>query len=64
MDTIEYPGAEAVTMDGQHRGMYVRDTSLIGDPAEGHKVQTSNIRYGRPVGKTGAAARLRATTGR
>jgi hypothetical protein len=46
MNIIEYQGAEAVTTDGLHWDIYVRDTTLVEDLADGHKVQTSDIRYG------------------
>jgi len=46
MNIIEYEGAEAVTTDGLHWDIYVRDTTLVEDLADGHKVQTSDIRYG------------------
>ena len=46
MNIIECQGAEAVTTDGIHWDIYVRDTGLVEDIANGHKVQTSDIRYG------------------
>jgi hypothetical protein len=46
MNIIEHQGAEAVTTDGLHWDIYVRDTALVEDLADGHKVQTSDIRYG------------------
>lgn len=46
MNIIEYQGAEAVTTDGRHWDIYVRDTGLVEDIANAHKVQTSDIRYG------------------
>jgi len=46
MNIIEHEGAEAVTTDGLHWDIYVRDTTLVEDLADGHKVQTSDIRYG------------------
>ncbi len=46
MNIIEYQGAEAVTTDGLHWDIYVRDTTLVADLADGHKVQTGDIRYG------------------
>lgn len=46
MNIIECQGAEAVTTDGRHWDIYVRDTGLVEDIANGHKVQTSDIRYG------------------
>jgi hypothetical protein len=46
MNIIEYRGAEAVTTDGLKWDIYVRDTHLVADLADGHKVQTSDIRYG------------------
>jgi hypothetical protein len=46
MNVIEHEGAEAVTIDGRHWDIYVRDTALVEDLADSHKVQTSDIRYG------------------
>ncbi len=46
MNIIECQGAEAVTTDGRHWDIYVRDTALVADIANGHRVQTSDIRYG------------------
>jgi hypothetical protein len=46
MNIIEHQGAEAVTTDGAHWDIYVRDTNLVEDLANAHKVQTSDIRYG------------------
>lgn len=46
MNIIEHEGAEAVTTDGLHWDIYVRDTTLVEDLADSHKVQTSDIRYG------------------
>ena len=46
MNIIECQGAEAVTTDGRHWDIYVRDTDLVEDIDNGHKVQTSDIRYG------------------
>lgn len=46
MNIIEHQGAEAVTTDGLNWDIYVRDTTLVEDLANSHKVQTSDIRYG------------------
>ena len=46
MNIIEHQGAEAVTIDGVHWDIYVRDTDLVEDLANNRKVQTSDIRYG------------------
>jgi hypothetical protein len=46
MNIIEYQGAEAVTIDGKHWDIYVRDIGLVEDITNSHKVQTSDIRYG------------------
>jgi hypothetical protein len=46
MNIIECQGAEAVTTDGRHWDIYVRDTGLVEGIANSHKVQTSDIRYG------------------
>ena len=46
MNVIEYQGAEAVTTDGLHWDIYVRDTELVRDIEQGARVQTSDIRYG------------------
>jgi hypothetical protein len=46
MNIIAYQGAEAVTVDGVHWDIYVRDTELVQDLANSNRVQTSDIRYG------------------
>ena len=46
MNIIAYQGAEAVTTDGVHWDIYVRDTELVQDLANSNRVQTSDIRYG------------------
>lgn len=46
MSIIENEGAEAVTTDGVHWDIYVRDTALVEDLEASHKVQTRDIRYG------------------
>lgn len=46
MNIIEYQGAQAVSTDGIHWDIYVRDNELVKDLANSHKVQTSDIRYG------------------
>jgi hypothetical protein len=46
MNIITYQGAEAVTTDGVHWDIYVRDTELVQDLANSSRVQTSDIRYG------------------
>jgi len=46
MNVIECQGAEAVTTDGVHWDIYVRDTDLVQDLANSTRVQTSDIRYG------------------
>lgn len=46
MNVIEYQGAEAVTTDGLHWDIYVRDTELVQDIDDSRRVQTSDIRYG------------------
>lgn len=46
MNVIEYQGAEAVTTDGVHWDIYVRDTELVEDISDNARVQTSDIRYG------------------
>lgn len=46
MNIIEYRGAEAVTTDGIHWDIYVRDDELVADLNNSHKIQTSDIRYG------------------
>ena len=46
MNIIEHEGAEAVTTDGVHWDIYVRDAELVKDLANGKRVQTSEIRYG------------------
>ncbi|TNF35742.1 MAG: hypothetical protein EP315_05305 [Gammaproteobacteria bacterium] len=47
MNIIEFEAAEAVTLDGVHWDIYVRDAELVKDLPNSHKVQTSDIRYGR-----------------
>lgn len=46
MNIIEQEGAEAVTVDGIHWDIYVRDIDLLDDMTAGKQVQTSDIRYG------------------
>jgi hypothetical protein len=46
MNIIEYQGAEAITTDGIQWDICARDTGLVEDSANSHKVQTSDIRYG------------------
>lgn len=46
MNIIEYKGAEAVSMDGIHWGIYVTNRELIKDIRTQGRVQTSDIRYG------------------
>jgi hypothetical protein len=46
MNIIEHKGAEAVTTDGIRWDIYVRDTELVKDIANGKRLQTSEIRYG------------------
>jgi hypothetical protein len=46
MNVIAFQGAEAVSTDGVHWDIYVRDTELVEDLANSSKVQTSDIRYG------------------
>lgn len=53
MNIIEYQGAQAVSTDGIHWDIYVRDNELVKDLANSHKVQTSDIRYGSWSEKSG-----------
>jgi hypothetical protein len=53
MNIIEYQGAEAVTTDGLHWDIYVRDTGLVQDIADPLRVQVSDIRYGHWSAKGG-----------
>lgn len=46
MNIIEFQGAEAVTIDGEHWDIYVRDTELVEDLENSNRIQTSDIRYG------------------
>ncbi len=46
MNIIEYRGAEAVTLDGTHWDIYVRNRELLRDLPGNRCVQTSDIRYG------------------
>jgi hypothetical protein len=53
MNIIEYQGAEAVTTDGLHWDIYVRDTELVQDIEDALRVQVSDIRYGHWSAKGG-----------
>jgi hypothetical protein len=53
MNIIEQDGAEAVTVDGRHWDIYVRDLALVADLEAGARVQTSEIRYGSWSEKAG-----------
>jgi hypothetical protein len=53
MNIIEYQGAEAVTTDGLHWDIYVRDTGLVQDIADPLRVQVSDIRYGHWSARSG-----------
>lgn len=46
MNIIEFEAAEAVTTDGVHWDIYVRDAELVSDIPNSRRVQTSDIRYG------------------
>lgn len=46
MNIIGYKGAEAVSLDGIHWDIYVKNRDLIKDLNTNRKVQTSDIRYG------------------
>ena len=46
MNIIEFEAAEAVTTDGIHWDIYVRDAELVRDMPNSQRVQTSDIRYG------------------
>lgn len=46
MNIIEFEAAEAVTIDGLHWDIYVRDAELVRDMPNSSRVQTSDIRYG------------------
>jgi hypothetical protein len=46
MNIIEHQGAEAVTVDGVHWDIYVRDIELVRDMPNSSRVQASDIRYG------------------
>ena len=46
MNIIEYADAEAVTTDGVHWDIYVRDSELLLGLDNRSKIQTSDIRYG------------------
>ena len=46
MNIIEYKGAEAVSLDGLHWDIYVSNRDLVKDLSSGHRIQTSDIRYG------------------
>jgi len=57
LNTIEYNSAEAVTMDGVNWDIYVRNSALVKDLEQyqhnHHRIQTSEIRYGRWSKKNG-----------
>ena len=53
MNIIEFEGAEAVTTDGMRWDIYVRDTGLVEEFADSHRIQTSDIRYGSWSAKDG-----------
>ncbi|MFV2061415.1 MAG: hypothetical protein ACC653_12085 [Gammaproteobacteria bacterium] len=57
LNTIEYNSAEAVTMDGVYWDIYVRNSALVKDLEQEqinqHRIQTSEIRYGRWSKNTG-----------
>jgi len=46
MNIIEYKGAEAVSLDGIHWDIYVKNRDLIKDLKSNRNIQTSDIRYG------------------
>lgn len=48
LQVIRFQGAEAVSMDGEHWDLYVRNDSLLdGLDTAGHRVLVSEIRYGK-----------------
>lgn len=53
INTIRHQSAEAVTMDGIHWDIYVRNADLVKDLDNPNNVQTSEIRYGKWSQKTG-----------
>ncbi len=46
LQTIAYESAEAVSTDGVHWDIYVRNDELVKDLENSYQVQTSDIRYG------------------
>ncbi len=46
MNIIEYESAEAVTIDGIHWDIYVRDADLVKELPNSSHIQTTEIRYG------------------
>ncbi len=46
MNIIQYRGAEAVSLDGQHWDIYVSNRGLISDLDSNQRIQTSDIRFG------------------
>jgi hypothetical protein len=46
LNIVSYASAEAVTTDGVHWDIYVRNDELVKDLEDSYKVQTSDIRYG------------------
>jgi len=53
MNIIAHDGAEAVTTDGLHWDIYVRDPELARDITDSKRIQTSEIRYGSWSRKAG-----------
>lgn len=53
LNIIEYESAEAVSMDGVHWDIYVRDADLVNDIESDTRIQTSDIRYGHWSNATG-----------
>ncbi len=53
MNVIAYAGAEAVSLDGLHWDIYVRDTELVSDLQNNRRILSSDLRYGRWSEKEG-----------
>lgn len=53
MNIIEYEGAEAVSLDGVHWDIYVRNQALAKDMEHSHPIQLSDIHYGHWTAQSG-----------
>jgi hypothetical protein len=53
LQTIAYVSCQAVSTDGMHWDIYVRNDELVADLENSYSVQTSDIRYGSWSGDRG-----------